>query len=86
MALGDPVRPGPAHLAPSLTRFLGVEAENMDPSSLADDFRKFRFLLDATGGEGGSPSASREADGSSVMPAAGVPAVAGPMVRSLGAA
>ncbi len=40
------------YLAPSLARFLGVEAEGMGPESLADDFNRFRFLLGATGGEG----------------------------------
>ena len=40
------------YLAPSLARFLGVEAEGCGPESLAGDFSRFRFLLDATGGEG----------------------------------
>jgi hypothetical protein len=40
------------YLAPSLTRYLGVEAEGMDPESLAGDFNRFRFLLGATDGEG----------------------------------
>jgi hypothetical protein len=38
------------YLAPSLARFLGVEAEGCGPESLADDFS--RFLLGATDGEG----------------------------------
>lgn len=40
------------YLALSLTRFLGVEAGDMDPGSLAADFARFRFLLGATDGEG----------------------------------
>jgi hypothetical protein len=40
------------YLAPSLTRFLGVQAPDMDPGSLAADFARFRFLLGATDGEG----------------------------------
>jgi hypothetical protein len=40
------------YLAPSLARFLGVEAEGCGPESLAGDFSRFRFLLGATDGEG----------------------------------
>ena len=40
------------YLAPSLARFLGVEAGNMGPGSLAGDCGKFRFLLGASDGEG----------------------------------
>ena len=40
------------YLAPSLTRYLGVEAKGMAPESLAADFNRFRFLLGATDGEG----------------------------------
>jgi hypothetical protein len=40
------------YLAPSLTRFLGVQDPDMDPGSLAADFARFRFLLGATDGEG----------------------------------
>jgi hypothetical protein len=40
------------YLAPSLARFLGTEAADMDPGSLAADFARFRFLLGATDGEG----------------------------------
>jgi hypothetical protein len=40
------------YLAPSLARYLGVEAAGMDPESLAGDFNRFRFLLGATDGEG----------------------------------
>jgi hypothetical protein len=40
------------YLAPSLARFLGVEAPDMGPESLVADFSRFRFLLGATDGEG----------------------------------
>jgi hypothetical protein len=40
------------YLAPSLTRFLGIDVEGQGPDSLARDFSKFRFLLGATDGEG----------------------------------
>ncbi len=39
-------------LAPSLARYLGVDAEGTGPESLAADFHRFRFLLGATDGEG----------------------------------
>lgn len=40
------------YLAPSLARYLGVEATGQDPESLAGVFNRFRFLLGATDGEG----------------------------------
>lgn len=40
------------YLAPSLTRFLGIEVEGQGPDSVATDCAKFRFLLGATDGEG----------------------------------
>jgi hypothetical protein len=40
------------YLAPSLTRFLGIEVEGQGSNSLARDFGKFRLLLGATDGEG----------------------------------
>ena len=39
-------------LASSLARFLGTEAPDMSPASLAAVFARFRFLLGATDGEG----------------------------------
>ena len=59
------------YLAPSLARFLGVEAEGCGPESLAGDFSRFRFLLGATDGEGvftpdeHEPAAGRPAPGAS---------------------
>jgi hypothetical protein len=40
------------YLAPSLARFLGVEAGGYGPESLAGDFSRFRFLPGAADGEG----------------------------------
>jgi hypothetical protein len=40
------------YLALSLTRFLGIQAPDVNPGSLAADFGRFRFLLGATDGEG----------------------------------
>lgn len=50
--LADWMKSDHDYLAPSLTRFLGVETADMDPGSLAADFSRFRFLLGATDGEG----------------------------------
>jgi hypothetical protein len=50
--LADWMKSDHDYLAPSLARFLGVEAADMGPDSLAADFSRFRFLLGATDGEG----------------------------------
>lgn len=49
--LADWMKTDHDYLAPSLTRFLGIEDPEMTPSALAADFARFRFLLGATDGE-----------------------------------
>jgi hypothetical protein len=50
--LADWMKSDHDYLAPSLARFLGTEAPDMNPATLAADFAMFRFLLGATDGEG----------------------------------